>query len=206
MRVRKYFAALVLFSLVTFAPIVRADLYSTFQTTRYYSSNRRYLVIVTEQKRAALYRNGRRVSRIWSQALSELPSRVFVTNDGKRVVMFERYYGNNNNPSMPVITIYNDRGVQIARNLLGEVANLERVMTTISSAHWYREIRLSPDERFLQIETEVARVENWAECFMNTPVEEQIERDRCLETIPYLQLRFALENGELVERISVASR
>ena len=94
MRAKKYIALLVLLCSVVFVQGICADTYSTFQTTRYYSANRRYLVIVTEKKRATLYRKGRKLQRVWSRTLSALPQKLFVTTDGKRVVMVDRYYGN----------------------------------------------------------------------------------------------------------------
>jgi hypothetical protein len=64
----------------------RADTYITFTTMRYYSANRRYYVEVTPKRRATLYRAGsRRPTRQWIRVLPELPERLLVTNDGKRV-------------------------------------------------------------------------------------------------------------------------
>jgi hypothetical protein len=203
MRVKKYIGLIVLLSSIALVPSISADTYSTFQTTRYYSANRRYLVIVTERKRASLYRNGRRLRRLWSRTLPELPGQLFVTNDGERVAIVDRYYGNGGSPEARVVIILDENGNQIASHRLGDVApNLERVIQTISAAHWYREARLSSDGQALVIQTQVRR-RDWDKCHRNTRPEEM---NRCLETVPYQQLRFALATGELTERVNLASR
>jgi len=48
-----------------------ADQYSTFRATRFYFANRRYFVEVRENKRAALYRDGRIARRIWRRQYSD---------------------------------------------------------------------------------------------------------------------------------------
>ena len=148
MRVKRYIALIVLLWPLALAPSVFADTYSTFQTTRYYSANRCYLVVVTQKKHATLYRNDRGLRRVWSRTLLELPQKLFVTNDGKRVAIVDRYYGNGGSPETPVVIILGENGEKIASHSLGEVANLKRVMQTISAAHWYSEARLAPDGKY----------------------------------------------------------
>lgn len=202
MWVRNYAGFIVLLGCVSFAPGVYADTYGAFQTSRFYSANRRYLVVVTEKKRATLYRNGRRLRRVWSRTLPELPGQLFVTSDGRRVAMVDRYYGNGGSPETPVVVILGEGGRQIAGHRLGEVANLKRVMHTISAAHWYREARLASGGEMLLIETHATERE-WEECLRNAPPG---GAEKCWETVPYQQLRFSLSSGELVERVSLASR
>jgi hypothetical protein len=202
MRVKRYGALIVLLCSVVFVPGVRADTYSTFQTTRYYSADRRYLVVVTEKKRATLYRNGRRLRRVWSRTLPELPQKLFVTNDGKRIAIVDRYYGNGRSPETPVVVILGERGDQIASHRLGDVVNLKRVVQTISAAHWYREARLAPSGETLIVETHITK-RDWDECLRNMPPE---DGEKCWETVPHQQLRFSLSSGELIERVSLASQ
>jgi len=202
MRVKKYIGLIVLLGSVAFASSVHADTYSTFQTTRYYSANRRYVVVVNDRKRATLYRNGRRLRRVWSRALPELPQELFVTNDGKRVAIVDRYYGNGRSPEARVVIILDENGDQIVSHRLGDVANLAKVLQTTSTAHWYGEAHLSPDGQILIIETQVMK-RDWNECHGNTQPEEM---ERCWETVPYQQLRFALATGALIDRVNLASR
>lgn len=202
MRVRNYVGFIVLLGCVSFTPGVDADTYSAFQTTRFYSANRRYLVVVTGKKRATLYRNGRKLRRVWSRTLPELPQQLFVTSDGRRVAMVDRYYGNGGSPGTPVVVILGESGDQVASHRLGDVVNLKRVMHTISAAHWYREARLADGGEMLLIETHATK-RDWDECLRNaTPG----EGEKCWETVPYQRLRFSMSSGELVDRVSLASR
>ncbi len=130
MKVKICFALIVTSFML--AASVRADTYSTFQTKRFYSANRRYFVEVTEKKRATLYRNGRHFQRVWTHILLELPGELLVTNDGSRVAMVDFYYGNNHEPNAPVVIIFGDGGKEIARYLLKDVADLSRTTATTS--------------------------------------------------------------------------
>ncbi len=202
MRAKRCIALLVLLCSGVFVPSVCADTYSTFQTTRYYSTNRRYLVVVNEKKRATLYRNGRRLRRLWSRTLPELPNQLFVTGDGKRVAVVDRYYGNGGSPEARVVVILDEGGDQLASHRLGDVVELGRVLQTISDAHWYRAAHISPDGRTLVIDTQVLRLDP-DECRRNV---RPGEPDRCWEPVPFQQLRFALATGDLIERTDLASR
>jgi hypothetical protein len=202
MGVKQYVALIVLVCAGAVAPTVFADTYITFPTTRYYSANRRYFVVLTEKKSATLYHNGRGLRRVWSRKLQELPQQLFVTNDGKRVAMVDRYYGNGGSPKTPVVIILGENGYQIASHLLGDLTNLKRVVETTSSARWYGDSRLSVDGEMLMIDTNIMK-RDWDECSRNLPTE---ARAKCLETVPYQQLRFSLSSGELIERVSLASK
>ena len=202
MNIKTCIALLILLGAVVFVPSTSADTYATFQTTRYYSANRRYFEEVTEKKRATLYRNGRNARRVWSRMLPEFPGTLFVTNDGSRSVIVDRYYGNRGSPQTPVVILLDETGTQIASHRLGDVANLDRTLQTISAAHWCGETKLSPDEQSLLIESRVLRV-SWDECRAKVAPHDS---GKCWETIPYQHLKFALATGELIERLDLAVR
>ncbi len=175
---------------------VWADTYSTFKTTRYYSDNKRFSVEVTPKRRATLYRGGRRV---WSRTLPQLPGKLLVTSDGKRVVVVDRYYGNNSFPATPAVIIFDERGNELARHRLGEVANLSRVLSTTSTARWYKGAHLTPNGRSFIVETLIAKRDP-ATCKDVSSIE---EADECSTSVPYEQLRFTTATGELTSRIYV---
>jgi len=202
MSIRKRISLLILLGAIAFAPPVHADVYATFQKTRYYSTNRRYFLELKENKQATLYRNGKRLQRVWSRKLEELPERLLVTNDGKRVVLVDRYYGNGGSPQTPVVTFLDENGNQITSHRLGDVANLERALLTISAAHWCGGARLSPDQQSVLIESYVLKIP-WDECIKKVKPE---DHGKCWEITPYQQLRFTVASGELIERIDLAAR
>lgn len=179
----------------------RADSYSTFTTTKYYSADRRFYVEVTPKRLATLYRvDSRRPRRQWSRVLPALPDRLLVSNDGTRVAIVDRYYGNGGNPEMPAVVLLNETGSEIASHKLAEVANLSKVITSTSAAHWYSKVAFSSDESDLLIDTIVAKREP-ALC---TRINSSEESDDCSRSIPYEQLRFRIANGELISRTNIA--
>lgn len=196
---------LIVISLIL-ATNVRADTYSTFQTKRFYSANRRYFVEVTEKKRATLYRNGRRFRRVWTLILPELPGKLLVTDDGNRVAMVDFYYGNNHDPNAPVVIIFGGDGKEIARHLLKDVADLSRTTATTSMSYWYRDVKLTQGERSLVIDTIVAKYER-SKCG-NVKSAEEVEKmwEICMATVPSEKLSFDLATGKLLTRENVASR
>jgi len=200
MNTKKLLLGLIVLGVLFFAQSAYSDTFSTFQTTRYYSAKRHYFVTVTEKKRATLYRNGSKVIKIWSKFLDELPNKLFVTDDGSRVAVIDRYYGNGGSPSASAVLILDENGKQLAAHSLGEVTNLKRVQQTTSGAHWFDKVQLSEDEQNLLIETQTTKYD-WGDCLTNTPPE---QREKCFETIPYQQLRFALLSGSLSERKGIA--
>ena len=202
MNTKKLLLGLIVLGVLVFAQSAYSDTFSTFQTTRYYSAKRHYFVKVTEKKRATLYRNGSKATKIWSKSLDELPNKLFVTDDGSRVAIVDRYYGNGGSPSASVVLILDENGKQIAAHSLGEIANLKRVPQTTSGAHWFDKVSLSEDEQNLLIETQTTKYD-WDDCLTNTLPD---QREKCFETIPYQQLRFALLSGILSERKEVASK
>lgn len=190
---------LALLVLVTSA---RADTYSTFTTRRYYSTNRHYFVEVTPERRASLYRvDSRQPRRQWTGILPALPGRLLVANDGSRVAVIDRYYGNARDPNMPAVVLLNGTGKEIARYRLSEVADLSRVLTTTSSAHWYSTVAFTPNEDYLIIDTIVAKRDR-ATC---TRVNSAEEADDCFKSTPYEQLRFGTADGKLISRTNIAA-
>ncbi len=123
-----------------------------------------------------------------------------MSDNGKRVVIIDRYYGNDHQPTLKVITTLDERGGEIASYELQEVANLSRVLQTISASHWYGSAEFSLDERFLIVKTLVAK----RKC--PQIVESPEEATGCMESVPYEQLRFDMTTGKLMERPSIASQ
>jgi hypothetical protein len=201
----KVYLALTIINLIL-AVNVRADLYSTFQIKRFYSANRRCFVEVTEKKRATLYRNGRRFQRVWSRILPELPARLLVTNDGSRVAMIDFYYGNNHVPSAPVIIIFGEGGEEIARYPLKNVADLSRTTATTSTSYWFQDVKLMQDERWLVIETIVAKYDR-SKCGKAHSPEESVKMSEiCTATAPNEKLCFDMITGKLSSRENLASQ
>ena len=181
----------------------RADTYSTFVRTEYYSANREYFVVVTDKELATLYRvEPRGPRRIWIHVLPQLPGELLVTNDGRRVALIDRYYGNGHNPKVPAVIWFNENGNEIARHLLTDVADLSRVNMTTSTSHWYSEAALTPDESTLVIDTIVAKRDP-ATC---GHVNSAQEADDCGRSIPHEQLRFESASGKLVSRTAIVNK
>jgi hypothetical protein len=116
-------------------------------------------------------------------------------------VIVDRYYGNGGTPQTPVVIFLDEKGKQITSHQLGDVANLQRVLQTISAAHWYTDAGLSPDEQSFVIQSQVLKIP-WDECRKMPPE----NNSKCWETTPYQRLRFVLASGELIERLDLATR
>lgn len=172
---------------------VHADTYSKFRTTRYYSANKQFSLKVAGNKRATLYRGGRRV---WSRYLPQLPGNVLVTNDGSRVIIIDHYYGNGNTPSATVLRFLNERGAQLAGYTLAELTDLSRVLKTTSTAHWSSGARFTPDEKHLIIETIIAKYDP-------ATFRRLLDSEKAvdwMESLPYERLVFQTLTGKLTER------
>ena len=185
---------IIFLAFVVLTTAARADTYSTFKTTRYYSANRRYFVEVRPNRRAVLYRiNATHKRAQWIRVLEALPGQLLVTNDGRRVAIIDRYYGNGVNPDAPAVILLNDKGQEIVRHRLRDVANLAKVFTTTSTAHWYSAAAFAPDESQLIIDTIVAERDQ-AKCVHVSSPE---EADACWRSVPDVQLRFSVVDGKL---------
>lgn len=181
--------------------IAHADTYSTFKNQRFYSANNLYFLEVTPAKRATLYRTGRRLQRVWSRVLPELPGRVFITNDGRRVVLVDYYYGNDGVASANVVLFLDQAGKRIAGHALSEVANLSRVLQTTSSAHWYYGGFFTPGQRTFIVETIVRK------CDPPTTIrtqEDLVASDEC--SVPFEELQFSLATGAVISRTEIQSK
>jgi hypothetical protein len=180
----------------------RADTYSTFVRTEYYSANREYFVVVTDRQLATMYRvESRGARRLWTHVLPQLPGHLLVTNDGSRVALIDRYYGNGHNPNTPAVIWFNQNGNEIARHTLADVADLSRVITTTSASHWYSNVAFTPDESALVIDTIVAKRDP-ATC---THVNSAEEANDCGRSIPHEQLRFETASGKLLSRTTITA-
>src|ERR1700754_1326084 len=169
-------------ALLLIATSTRADTYSTFVRTEYYAANREYFVVVTDRQLATLYRvEPRGPQRLWIHVLPQLPGHLLVTNDGSRVALIDRYYGNGHNPNTPAVIWFNENGNEIARHLLADVADLSNVYMTTSASHWYSEVGFTSDESALVIDTIVAKRDP-ATC---THVNSAQEADDCGRSIPH---------------------
>lgn len=189
--------------LLLIATSTRADTYSTFVRTEYYSANREYFVVVTDRELATMYRvESRGPRRLWVHVLPQLPGELLVTNDGRRVALIDRYYGNGHHPNMPAVIWFNETGNEIARHHLADLADLSRVNMTTSTSHWYSEAAFTPDESALVIDTIVAKRAP-ATC---THVNSAQEADDCGRSIPHEQLRFEAASGKLVSRTNLTAR
>lgn len=183
--------------------VARADSYIAFETKRFFSANAEFYVEVRPDKRATLYRTEPRREQIWTTVLPVLPARLFVSKDGKRVVIIDHYYGNDRKASAKVILFFNETGKQIAGHELADVAALSRVLHTISSAHWYYGALFSADEQTLIVETVRRRCE--LPTTIRTP-EDSAKAEQCWHSDPYEELRFSMANGALISRADISDK
>jgi hypothetical protein len=200
MTVMKKMLAVVL-GLLALATTMRADTYDKFKRTRYYSANRQYFVEVTKKRRATLHRNDRRRQRVWTRTLLALPGRLLVANDGSRVAIIDRYYGNAGDPKTPAVILLDERGNELASHPLSEVADLSRLIRTTSGVQWYRDVKFTPDGSYLVIETITAKRDP-ATC---ARVRSSEEAEECSKSVPSEELRFAIASGKLSSRMSIAA-
>jgi hypothetical protein len=193
----RFHNSIVLALIFVLSMTVYADSYGTFQTTRYYSTNQQYFVEVNEKQLATLYKNAPRPKRLWSHSISQLPRDLLVMNDGSRFVIIDSYYGNNHDPKAPVILTYDDKGNEMSRYSLADVANLSRVAMTTSQAYWFGGAWFASDARVLVVQTIVTKVD-WGMCLKNASSDQGWMK--CSEPIPFEQLHFDLNTGKLSER------
>jgi len=194
---KKYLCLLITGVYLIFSSVIQADTYSKFVTTDYYSQNRKFFVQVTPDKKAILFKDGK---RIWTQPLPELPMKLLVTNDGKRVVMIENYYGNNRNPKKEVIIFFDENGIKLSSQTLESVADLKRVLHTISSSHWLKNYELNQIQNKIVVDTVILtcplieRVSN----------EEELKKvDECMKEKPNEKIVFSLDDGKILSRSQI---
>ncbi len=195
---------LLIVALIGWTATANADTYSTFQTTRYYSANRQYIVELKPNKRALVYRRGHRFQLLWSRILPHLPANLFITNDGSRVVLIDHYYGNDSSPSANAILFFDQRGNQFSSYKLAEIANLPRVVSTTSTAHWYYGAFFTRDQSGFAIETIVRKCDPPTLNARSREESKQIED--CLAPQPYEELLFSVATGRLISRAEIQNR
>lgn len=182
---------------------VQADTSTTFKTTNYYSLNRRFFIKVTPNERATLYSKKNGWRKLWSRKLPGLPSRIFVSNDGKRVVMIDYYYGNNHASKKDVVYFFNENGSPIQSYSLDRVANLQKVLYTTSTSHWYYGAYFAPEQNNFVIETAVLK------CPLPRNVQTEADSEavrNCWDNIPYEELIFSTATGELLSRTNIQNK
>jgi len=194
---KKCFYLLIITVLFVFGSVVKADTYSKFETTNYYSKNREFFVIVTPDKKAVLYKGNK---KIWTQTLPELPQSLLVTNDGKRVVMIENYYGNSREPKKEVINFFGENGNKLSSYNLENLADLENILHTISSSHWLDKYEMNQEKNEVVIETFVLT----CPLIGNVSNEEDLKKvDECRKPKPKERIVFSVVNGSLLSRTKI---
>lgn len=113
-------------------------------------------------------------------------------------------YGNHRDPSAQVVTVLGKRGERLAAYQLDQVANLERVLMTTSSAHWYFGATFAPDLSELTIETMVRRCD--PPKLQVHSVQELRAFDACMQATPYERIVLSAETGEILSRTSIEGR
>ena len=189
-------AVLVAVLCLGLSSLARADTYSAFETKRFYSANAEYYVEVRPDKRATLYRTERQPKQIWSRVLPVLPGRLFVSKNGKRVVIIDHYGGNEGKASAKVVLFFDETGQQIADYELGNVAALSLVLHTTSSAHWYYGALFTADEQTLIVETMKQRCER----------PEGYSAEQCWRSDPHEELQFSMATGALISRVNISGK
>lgn len=190
------FIALVFLSFVL---VSKAQTDEKFKTTNYISKNREYFVRVTPNKIASLYK-GRK--KIWTKSIPELPGNMLVTDDGKRVIMIENYYGNNNDRKREVVIIFGEKGDKIAGFELASLADFDNVLHTNSGSKWLDNVELNQSKNELVVNTIVlscALVENGAKIVDLKMI------DKCKKPQPKEKITFSIVDGKLLSRTQVGS-
>jgi hypothetical protein len=120
--------------------------------------------------------------------------------------MIDFYYGNQSVPDAPVVIIFGSGGEEIARYPLNEVADLSRTTATISMSYWYQDVKLVQSERFLVIETIVAKYDRSRCANTNSAGDAENIFEICMATAPYEKLSFDITSGKLSSRVNIAFR
>ncbi len=146
----KYFCFLIIWLFSLSELPVKADTFSKFQTTEYFSKNRNYVIKVTPDKKAVL-KNKNKI--IWKKSLSELPETLLITDDGKRTIMIENYYGNNGDRKKEVLIFFDEKGNKLSSFVLEDLADFENILHTTSGSHWLGKYEFNEDNSELIVES-----------------------------------------------------
>lgn len=188
------FIALMFLSLVY---VAKAQTDDKFKTTNYFSKNKEYFVKVTPNKTAIFYR-GRK--KVWTKKLPELPGNLLISNDGKRVIMIENFYGNNNDRKKDVLIFFNEKGDKIANYDLESLADFDNVLHTNSGSKWLEDVELNQSKNELVLNTialSCPLVENGAK------VVDLKKIDKCKKPKPKEKITFSIAEGKLLSRKQV---
>ena len=189
---KSYFRILVIcgfFPLFCFA-----DSYAEYSTAKIYSKNKKYLVRVTEKKKATLFFIiDKKITKKWSIQLPFLPQSVIATNDGKRVIIIDHYYGNSSQSEATVVLILDEKGNSISSYKLKDFLVVSNLVQTTSTAHWRTATKLSNNEKELSISTAISKAEA-SQCVTVPFIKE------CMQQKPFEELIFDLTTGLIIER------
>ncbi len=196
---KKYYYFLVITISLIFVSLVKADTVGKFETTKYFSKNREFFVTVTPDKKATL-RKGRK--KIWTQLLPELPGKMLVSNDGKRVIMIENYYGDNNERKREILIFFGENGNKISSYNLESLADFDNVLHTNSGSHWLDSYEMNQEKNEFVVYTIV----------LSCPLIEKISSnidlkkvDECSKPKPNEKILFSTIDGSLLSRTKIAS-
>ena len=196
MKKKCLYLIIITISLV-FVSVVKADTYSKFVTTKYFSKNRAFYVIVTPDKKATLYKGK---TKIWTILLPELPGKMLVSNDGNRAIMMENYYGNNNDRKKEVLIFFGENGDKITSYDLETLADFNNVLHTNSGSHWLENYEIDEETNELIINTIV----------LSCPLVEKNDKKvdlkkvaKCKKPKPNEVITFSLSDGKLLSRTKI---
>ena len=191
---KKYLYLLVITISLVFVSVVKADTDNKFVTTKYFSKNRKFYVIVTPDKKATL-RNGRK--NIWTRLFPDLPGKLLVSDDGKRVIMIENYYGNNNDRKKEVLIFFDEKGNKLKSYDLESLADFNNVLHTNSGSHWLKNYEVDEAENELIINTVVISCPLIEK---NSKIVDLKKIDECKKPKPNETIKFSLSDGKLLSR------
>lgn len=187
--------SLLIFVAGLFASTSLADTYGIFKTTRYYSAQQKYFVEIKEDKTIRLFLAKSPKRPIWGKVINEFPAKVFVRDTGDRVILFERYYGNNHKLDCEAVIIFDEKGEQLKHYPISKFSDLRHSAGTTSQSAWYDFVCFSPGERSFVLQTIRLKTDNIQTCENNLP---QTERTKCWEFIPEQQFHIDLTTGEII--------
>lgn len=179
----------------------RADSYATFGKKRFYSSDGGYFVEITENKLARMYKTRLSKRLIWTQTIEELPSQVFVSESGYRVILFGKAYGNNHKKEAHAITFLDEKGQRLKSYRIEAFSDLTNLPATTSSTYWYELVSMGGAGFVIQ--TVKLKMTNLNACIENTPID---KRWKCTETEPAEQFQFDIRTGEIIKRYRIVAQ
>ena len=192
-----YFPIIIIF--LVLATVAQAERDDKFQTTKYFSKNRAFYVIVTPDKKATLYKGK---TKIWTIVLPELPGKMLVSNDGNRVIMMENYYGNNNDRKKEVLIFFGETGNKILSYDLESLADFNNVLHTNAGSLWLENYELDEEKNNLIINTIVLS----CPLIENASKKVDLKRvNKCRKPKPNEKIIFSIVDGVLLSRTKIES-